>query len=81
MANKLFQEMTGQNQNGGQNLFSEYQSLRSNPMEYFMRKRLNIPQEISNNPQAIVQHLMNTGQMSQQQFNMLKQQVSQMPQM
>lgn len=81
MANKLFREMSGQNQNGGNNLISEYQSLRSNPIQYLMRKRLNVPPEIANNPQAIVQYLMNSGQMSQQQFNELQQKVAQMPNM
>lgn len=81
MANKLYREMSGQNQNGSNNLFSEYQALRSNPIQYLMRKSLRVPPEIANNPEAIVQYLMNSGQMSQQQFNELQQKIAQMPHM
>lgn len=42
-----------------------------NPMGFMMQRKLNIPQNLANDPQAIVQHLMNTGQMSQDTFNKL----------
>ena len=47
-----------------------FQGFMRSPMQ--MLQNLNIPQNIQNNPQAIVQHLMNSGQMSQQQFNQLQ---------
>ena len=51
------------------NLFSIYQQLMSNPMQMLSR-RFNIPQGInSNDPNAIIQHLLNSGQISQQQLN------------
>lgn len=31
--------------------------------------RLGVPQNIANDPQAIIQHLMNTGRISQDQYN------------
>lgn len=40
---------------------------KSNPMQALMQ-RYNIPQNMSN-PQEIVQHLLNTGQVTQQQVN------------
>lgn len=49
-----------------------FQGFMRNPMQMLAQKKLNIPQNIQNNPQAIVQHLMNSGQMSQQQFNQLQ---------
>ena len=42
-----------------------------NPMQFMMQRRLNIPQNMANDPKSIVQHLMNTGQMNQQTFNQL----------
>lgn len=38
---------------------------RQNPAQFLMQMRFGIPAEISNDPEAIVQHLMNTGRMSQ----------------
>ena len=49
-----------------------FQGFMRNPMQMLAQKKLNIPQNIQNNPPAIVQHLMNSGQMSQQQFNQLQ---------
>lgn len=48
-------------------IFSIYNQLRSNPMQLLSR-RFNIPQNM-NNPQDIIQHLLNTGQISQAQVN------------
>ena len=47
------------------------QQFRSNPVQFLMQHRLNVPQNIANDPKAMVQHLMNTGQMSQSTFNRL----------
>lgn len=41
--------------------------LKSNPMSIL--GQYNIPQNISNNPQAIVQELMNKGRITQDQYN------------
>ncbi len=54
------------------NLLQAYQQFRSNPMQMLMQ-RYNIPQGIdTNNPNAILQHLLNTGQVSQAQVNSLQ---------
>lgn len=42
--------------------------LRQNPMQ-MLSKRFNLPQNLPNNPQEIIQHLLNTGQISQGQVN------------
>lgn len=34
-----------------------------------LMQRFNIPEDVGNDPQSIIQHLMNTGQVSQEQFN------------
>lgn len=44
-----------------------YQQFRSNPMQ-MLSQRFNIPQNVSN-PNDIVQHLLNTGQVTQNQVN------------
>lgn len=50
-------------------IMSMYQQLRSNPMQMLAR-RFNLPQGMNmNNPNDIIQHLLNTGQISQQQLN------------
>ena len=49
------------------NLLNMIAQFRSNPMQ-LLAQRYNIPNNISN-PQDIVQYLLNTGQVSQQQVN------------
>lgn len=52
-------------------LMSMYQQLRTNPMQ-LLAKRFNLPQGINmNNPNDIIQHLLNTGQINQSQVNQL----------
>ena len=46
------------------------QQLKNNPLQFLMQRRMNIPQGMSmNDPQAIINHLISTGQVSQQQLN------------
>lgn len=55
------------------NMFAMYQQLKSNPMA-MLSKRFNIPQGINlNDPNAIIQHLLDTGQVSQAQLNQVMQ--------
>lgn len=53
------------------NLSALFQQFMGNPSQ--MMNRANIPQNIANDPNAIIQHLMSTGKMSQQQYNQLQQ--------
>ena len=51
-------------------IMSMLQQFKQNPMQFLLQKRLNIPQGIPmNDPQAIFNHLVSTGQISQQQIN------------
>lgn len=46
------------------------QQLKQNPVQFLMQRRLNLPQGMqTNDPQAILNHLVSTGQVSQQQIN------------
>lgn len=44
--------------------------LKQNPVQFLMQRRMNLPQNVPmNDPQAILNHLMQTGQVSQNQIN------------
>lgn len=49
------------------NMTQLLQMLQQNPVQFLLSRGLNIPQDL-NNPNAIIQYLMNTGQVSQQQY-------------
>jgi rRNA pseudouridine-1189 N-methylase Emg1 (Nep1/Mra1 family) len=49
------------------NVMQMYQQFRQNPM-VMLNQRYNIPQNLTN-PNEIIQHLLNTGQVSQSQVN------------
>lgn len=63
MANPLF---TNQ-------LMSQFQQFKSNPMSFLLQRNVNIPQQYLNNPEDAVKYLMNNGQMSQEQYNQISQ--------
>lgn len=51
-------------------ILSMLQQFKSNPMQMLMQKRMNLPQNVpTNDPNAILNHLLQTGQISQQQIN------------
>ena len=45
------------------------QQFKTNPMQFLVQRRFNVPQNIANDPNAIMNHLLSTGQISQQQVN------------
>ena len=55
--------------NNLQALMQMLPQLKSNPMQFLMQRRLNIPQNMMNDPQAIMNHLLQTGQVNQSQVN------------
>ena len=55
--------------NNMNDIMNFYQQLRQNPMQVLSR-RFNLPQDLNmNNPNDIIQHLLNTGQITQSQVN------------
>lgn len=50
------------------NMMQMLGQLKQDPRKVLMQ-RFNIPENVGNDPQSIIQHLMNTGQVSQEQFN------------
>lgn len=59
------------------NMMNEFQTFVNNPSK-FMMNRMGIPADIANDPNAIIQHLMNTGKLSQNQYNMARNEAAQM---
>lgn len=50
-------------------IFGFLQNLRNNPLGLLAQRGYNIPQNISNDPNKILQHLLTTGQITQEQYN------------
>ena len=50
------------------NLMQMVKQIRSNPMQFIQRAGFRVPQNMTD-PNAIIQHLMQTGQISQQRYN------------
>lgn len=63
MSNPLYTQMNGNRMNPMQML----QQLRQNPAAFLRQAGLNVPANL-NDPNAIIQHLMNSGQISQQRY-------------
>lgn len=54
------------------------QQFKTNPMQFLLQQRLNIPQGLNmNDPNAILNHLLSTGQINQQQINQAYQRLQQ----
>jgi len=70
MANEIRMEMIDA-MNNVNDLINMYRQMQNNPIQ-FLSKRFNIPQNI-NDPNAILQHLLNSGQISQSQLNNIMQ--------
>lgn len=46
------------------------QQLKANPVQFLMRQRMNVPADIpTDNPKAMIDHLLKTGQITQEQIN------------
>jgi hypothetical protein len=61
---------------GTRGMFSNFMK---NPFQFIAQKRgINIPGEYANNPQAAVQYLLNSGQMTPEQLQQLKNKANQM---
>lgn len=43
--------------------------IKANPMQFLLQRKMNVPQNMMNDPNAIIQHLLQTGQVSQEAYN------------
>lgn len=51
------------------NMMHSFGNFMQNPMQALLQRRINVPQSMMGNPSAIMQHMMNTGMLNQQQYN------------
>ena len=62
-----------------QNPMQMLQQLKSNPIEFLMQRKFNLPQNIdASNPQTIINHLVQSGQVPQETYNRARQMAQQM---
>lgn len=61
------------------NMMTMLQQLKANPVQFLLQRKFNIPQNISlNDPNAILNYLVTSGQISQTQINNAYQMAQQM---
>lgn len=46
------------------------QQFKQNPLGFLLQRRLNVPPNVTNDPNAILNYLLSTGQINQNQINM-----------
>lgn len=63
-----------------QGFLGQFRGFMQNPGQFLMQRRLNVPQSMLSDPRAAIQYLMNSGQMSQAQYNSLQRLASQIQQ-
>lgn len=51
------------------NFRMQQQQFRQNPLGFMAQRGLNIPQQYQNDPSGAIQYLMNSGKLTQQQYN------------
>lgn len=62
------------------NIMGIVQNFMQNPLQFMIQRRFNIPQNLAQNPQGMVQHLLDSGQITQQQVNQAQQMLPQFQQ-
>lgn len=60
----------------GMNPMQMIQQLKANPIQFLQRAGFNVPNNL-NDPNQIIQHLMNSGQISQQRYEQARQMAAQ----
>lgn len=63
--------------NNPMQLMQMVQQFKANPMQMLAQMKFNVPQNMSADPQAILNHLLQTGQVNQQQINQAYQMMGQ----
>ena len=52
-----------------QAMMNQFQQFRQNPMQFMMQRNMGIPQQYQNDPKGAIQYLMNSGRITQEQYN------------
>ena len=61
------------------NTIMQFKQFMQNPNQYL--QQMGVPQNLQNNPGAVIQHLMDNGKITQEQYNMLQQRAKQIQSM
>lgn len=64
--------------NNLQGIMQMLPQIKANPMQFLLQRKLNIPQSMMNDSDAIINHLLQTRQISQSQVNNAYQMAQQM---
>lgn len=75
MPNPFYTAMGAGKQNGSMNFMQALQDFKANPLKFMLQRKLNVPSNILNDPNAILQHLLATGQISQSRVNSAYQEI------
>ena len=51
------------------NMLGQFKNFMGNPMQFMIQNKLQIPQQYMNDPNQAIQYLMNTGKLTQDQYN------------
>ena len=55
--------------NNTPNMMQMLGQFKANPMQFLMSRKFNVPQSMANDPNAILNHLLQTGQVNQNAVN------------
>ena len=55
--------------NNAPNMMQMLGQFKANPMQFLMSRKFNVPQSMANDPNAILNHLLQTGQVNQDAVN------------
>ena len=55
--------------NNAPNMMQILGQFKANPMQFLIQRKFNVPQSMANDPNAILNHLLQTGQVNQEAVN------------
>lgn len=61
--------MKNQQPNFFQGFQNQFNLFMKNPIDFLMKRKINIPQQFQNDPKGAIQDMLNKGQISQEQLN------------
>lgn len=75
MSNSLFNSLKPQQSNS---IMEQFNTFQQNPIKFLLNRNIQIPQDLQQDPKGAVQYLLNSGNMTQAQFNKLNSVTSQL---
>jgi membrane peptidoglycan carboxypeptidase len=60
------------------NLIQQFQGFMQNPTQFLIQRNLGLSEEMLKNPDQAIQYLMNSGRITQEQYNMAVKQANQL---